>query len=99
ILPPEHKLIPADGVYSGFVFRGKSRYLAAISIGTRPTVADVGERKIEAYILDFDDDIYGEELILGFETFIRKQEKFNTLNDLIEQMTNDVLRIRRTAQN
>ncbi len=91
---PLNKLIPCDGVYAGFADVGGKKYNAAISIGTRPTVTDAGARKVEAYILDFDSDIYGETIRTSFTSYIRPQLKFDSLEDLKTQMRNDVINVR-----
>jgi riboflavin kinase/FMN adenylyltransferase len=81
--------IPADGIYAGrVVLRGK-RLPASISIGTNPTF-DGKERRVEAYILDFDEDIYGEDIGVEFTSRLRGQERYDSLDDLIAQIGRDV---------
>ena len=98
----EWAAIPADGVYGGYAVRldeaGRTLPepplgVAAISIGTNPTF-DVRQRRVEAYILDFDGDLYGDPLGYEFTHRIRGQEKFDSVEALIEQMHRDVARIR-----
>ncbi len=91
---PEHKLIPSDGVYAGIAIVKGKPHASAISIGTRPTVIESGARKIEAYILDFDKDIYQENITLKFLSYIRPQIKFNSEDELKKQMAVDVLKLR-----
>ena len=58
---PEVEL--ADGVYAGFVELGDgTRHLAAVSVGRRPHYYEAGERLVEACLLDFDRDLYGEKI-------------------------------------
>ncbi len=81
--------IPADGVYAGrLVWRGAARP-AAISVGTNPTF-EGRERRIEAYVLDFDGDLYGENVGVEFHTRLRGMERFDRVEDLIAQMKADV---------
>jgi len=91
---PDHKLIPYDGVYAGLAIYENQKYPSAISIGTRPTIESNGERKIEAYILDFKKEIYGEELKILFLEYIRPQEKFDTFESLRKQIGDDILKVR-----
>jgi riboflavin kinase/FMN adenylyltransferase len=91
---PEHKLIPGDGVYAGFAVYENRKHPAAISIGTRPTIEPNGERKVEAYILDFEKEIYGEKLTIAFLSYLRAQEKFDSLEALTKQITDDILKVR-----
>lgn len=85
--------IPADGVYAGWVIRRGERLPAAASVGTNPTFSGT-ERRVEAHILDFDDDLYGERLELEFVDRRRGQVKFDGVEPLIAQMKEDVAQIR-----
>lgn len=88
-----HVAVPADGVYAGWaVLRGERRQ-AAISVGTNPTF-EGRKRTVEAFILDFDEDIYGCELGVEFVERIRGMEKFDSVDDLVEQMGRDVEKAR-----
>lgn len=91
---PEHRLIPCDGVYVGRAIFENNYFPAAISIGNRPTVEPDGERKIEAFILDFDQEIYGKLLTLEFLSYIREQKKFDSYEELTKQIEEDVLKVR-----
>jgi riboflavin kinase/FMN adenylyltransferase len=84
-----HVAIPADGVYAAWLeSRGKT-YQAAVSIGTNPTFAG-RERRVEAYLLDFDGDLYGERVGLDFVTHLREMRKYEGPERLIEQISLDV---------
>ncbi|MCW2601642.1 MAG: riboflavin kinase / adenylyltransferase [Frankiales bacterium] len=85
--------IPADGIYAGRLARGKELLPAAISIGTNPTFAG-NERRVEAYVLDFDDDLYGEHVGLAFTERLRDTLKFDGVEPLVAQMAQDVERTR-----
>jgi len=86
--------VPADGVYAArLVRRGAPPLKAAVSIGTNPTFAG-RERRVEAYVLDFDGDLYGERLALDFVARLRPQVRFDTLDALIAAIDEDVARTR-----
>ena len=93
ILTHKNKLIPADGIYAGICHTQSGKYKAAISIGTRPTFTSTSERKIEAYLLGFEGDLYWENITVDFHSFIRHQEKFDGLDSLITQMQKDVAEV------
>jgi riboflavin kinase/FMN adenylyltransferase len=94
-------LIPADGVYAGWLVRptlqdrDQDRTLpAAISIGTNPTFAGT-ERHVEAYVLDRTDlDLYGETVVVEFVERLRPTEKFDSIETLVDQIADDVERCR-----
>jgi len=85
--------VPADGIYAGHLVRGKQLLPAAISIGTNPTFAG-RERRVEAFILDFDGDLYGERVGLSFSARLRPTVRFATVEGLVAQMDQDVQRTR-----
>jgi riboflavin kinase/FMN adenylyltransferase len=86
---PDDKLIPALGVYAGWATVKGERYMAATNIGYSPTFGNK-DVTVEAYLLDFDQDIYGKTLHLTFETYLRPEMKFDGIEALIAQMTQDV---------
>jgi riboflavin kinase/FMN adenylyltransferase len=88
-----HVAIPADGIYAGWAVLHKQRLPAAISVGTNPTF-EGRQRTVEAFILDFDEDIYGVELGVEFVERLRGMEKFDRIEDLVEEMGHDVERTR-----
>jgi len=84
-----HVAIPADGIYAGWAVLHRKRLPAAISVGTNPTF-EGRQRTVEAYILDFDEDIYGVELGVEFVGRLRGMVKFDSVEALVEQMGRDV---------
>lgn len=76
------------GVYFGYVVVDKT-YPALINWGVRPTVAADNEEILEAHILNYDRDIYGEIVKVGFLAKIRDEMKFNNLDELREQILTD----------
>jgi riboflavin kinase / FMN adenylyltransferase len=88
---PERICLPADGVYAGtFVAEDEVERPAAISVGTRPTFYENGDVLVEAYVLDFDGDLYGQQVKVRFREWVRGQERFDSTEALIEQMNADV---------
>jgi riboflavin kinase/FMN adenylyltransferase len=85
--------VPADGIYAGRLVRGGTLLPAAISIGTNPTFAGT-ERRVEAYVLDFDGDLYGEHVGLSFTARLRDTLRFDGVAPLVAQMDLDVARTR-----
>lgn len=101
-------LIPADGVYAGWLVRGEIAHgfdgeqalPAAISIGSNPTFHDVSERTVEAYVLDRDDlDLYGEYVAIDFHARIRGMLKFDGVQQLLDAMAHDVAETRTMLAN
>ena len=85
--------MPADGIYAGWLLRRGERLPAAISIGTNPTFSG-RERRVEAYVLDFDGDLYGERVALDFVVRLRDMLKFDGVEPLVAQIADDVAQTR-----
>jgi riboflavin kinase/FMN adenylyltransferase len=92
--------VPADGVYAGRVYRldewGRTVGRlggAAISVGTNPTF-EVRQRRVEAYVLDFEGDLYGDGLGVEFAHRLRGMERFDSVEALVAQMRDDVKQTR-----
>lgn len=88
------KLVAADGVYAASVRLQGKNHRAALSIGTKPTVHDDGTRAIEVLVLDFEGELYGEELHVDCLRFLRPQEAFANLGELKQAIAKDVEVIR-----
>ncbi|PJF44286.1 MAG: bifunctional riboflavin kinase/FMN adenylyltransferase [Phototrophicales bacterium] len=86
----EGKLLPANGVYACWAFLGEERFMAVTNVGQRPTF-DGEDITVEAHLLDFDRDIYGEELALDFVERLRGEMKFDGIQSLINQIQQDVM--------
>lgn len=93
----ERQLLPANGVYAAYARLGPERFLAATNVGVRPTVADA-KLMVEAYLLDFERDIYGQELELEFVARIRDEQKFPNLEALKAQIAADVDEVRQLLE-
>ena len=97
IASPQGMAVPDDGIYAAFAHLEGKRLMTAISIGTKPTFGD-HDRAIEAFILDFDGNLYGKSLRLEFVRRLRDQVKFDAVEALLEQVDRDVAETRRILQ-
>ena len=93
-IPPE-RLLPANGVYvTRAIIEGKV-YGSATNIGIRPTFDNpLPAPRVEPFLLDVNDDFYGEQLKLEFIEFLRPEIKFPDTQSLIQQINLDVLKAR-----
>lgn len=83
------QLLPANGVYACYAYLGAERFAAVTNIGSRPTFGGT-ETRVEAHLLDFDRDIYGQVLTLDFVARLRGEQKFSSVEALIAQISTDV---------
>lgn len=83
-------LVPADGVYAGRAVVNGAEHAAAISVGNNPTFTPDEQSRVEAYLLDFDEDIYGQPIEVQFVRHLRGMVAFTGMDPLIEQMHADV---------
>lgn len=86
----ENIFIPQNGVYSARVLIDGSYYSALTNIGDNPTVNNNGNITIETNILDFEDNIYNKNIKVEFIDRIRDEKKFNSLEELKEQIKKDI---------
>ena len=83
-----YKLLPRDGAYAVYAEINGQRHKAMLNIGDRPTVE--GDKKtIEAHLIDFQGDLYGQELAIFFEAFLREEKRFASLEALKNQLMID----------
>jgi riboflavin kinase/FMN adenylyltransferase len=96
---PREKIIPANGIYAGWAWLDDKKYMAAINIGINPTFTpDKQTPNVEAYLLDFDRDIYGEDLTVEFIARLRDELKFDSVKELITQIQKDVAKVRKVLR-
>ncbi|HTI26901.1 MAG TPA: bifunctional riboflavin kinase/FAD synthetase [Kutzneria sp.] len=91
---PKFAAVPADGVYACRFLQGGQVRDAAVSVGTNPTFSG-RERRVEAFVLDVSEDFYGQRVALDFVARLRGQLKFDSSDDLVVQMREDVEEARR----
>jgi riboflavin kinase / FMN adenylyltransferase len=94
VVPDPAVVVPARGVYAGFVRVGKGTHTACTNVGVAPTF-ERGESRVEAYLLDFEGDLYGRVVDVGFMHKIRPEKKFSGVEELKKQIARDVEEARR----
>ena len=82
--------MPEEGVYATRIQIGDGVYTSVTNIGRRPTVDDESYITVETFILDFNKEIYGEQAVLEVHKFLRPVQKFESLQDVQEQVQRDV---------
>jgi riboflavin kinase/FMN adenylyltransferase len=88
---PMDKVIPANGVYATWIWVDGQRFPAATNIGINPTFTpDKQTANVEAHILDFDRDLYGQDVKLEFVQFLRPEMKFESVEALLKKIEEDV---------
>lgn len=89
---PAEILVPADGIYAAWYVRPDGSTIpAAVSVGRRPTFyADASVSLVEAHLLDFEGDLYGEPARLRFVARLRDEEKYDSMAALVDQIHRDV---------
>ena len=90
IVPDESLVCPGHGVYACRV----GPQLAAVNVGVRPTFGTGRAVLVEAYLLDYDGDLYGQTLTVEFISRLRGERRFESVDALVEQMHRDVQRTR-----
>jgi riboflavin kinase / FMN adenylyltransferase len=86
LIPPEGFVVPGHGVYAACA----GGHPAAVNVGVRPQFQTGRGELIEAYLLDFDGDLYGQELRIEFMKRLRGERRFPSVDALVEQMARDV---------
>ena len=86
-------VVPGNGIYAAWAHVGDRKFMAPTSIGTRPTFNEI-DRTIEAFLLDFEGDLYGKRLRLEFVRRLRDELKFDTVEALQRQVDADVAETR-----
>jgi riboflavin kinase/FMN adenylyltransferase len=89
-------LTPASGVYATWAVFGDHRLPAVTNIGVRPTFEQQAvASRIETHLLDFDEDLYFHDLTLEFVERLRSEQRFDSIQALIEQIHSDIDRARK----
>ncbi len=94
VVPDPAVVVPARGVYAGFVRAGDETHPACTNIGVAPTF-ERGESRIEAHLLGFEGDLYGRTIDVSFISRIRPEERFSGVEELKAQISRDVEDARR----
>lgn len=93
------KFLPKSGVYATIAHLREKDYPAVTNVGVRPTFSEQEIISVETLILDFNDDIYGEELRVEFIQCLRPEQKFDSVQALTQQIEKDKLITRRIFEN
>ena len=94
ILPSSSSMIPPEGVYASVVHLRSGTYIGVTNIGPRPSVDNSPRETVETNILDFDSDIYGEDMVLEVMTYLRPVRKMADLEEVKRQVDEDKERAR-----
>jgi riboflavin kinase / FMN adenylyltransferase len=95
VIPSRQGVLPPFGVYAGRVAVDDGHeYTAAVNLGVRPTVVSGGQVLLEAHLLGFDGDLYGREINVAFYGRLRSERRFDSLDDLTSQLSEDVAAVR-----
>ena len=94
VLQDAAQVIPARGVYAGFVYTGEEAHAACTNVGVAPTF-ERGESRVEAYLIDFEGDLYGRIVDVSFVRRIRPEKRFSGVEELKAQIARDVDEARR----
>ena len=89
ITPEEEKLLPREGVYAATVNAEGKEYLAVLNVGGHPTFFD-DKINVEAHIINFNGDLYGQNVSVYPHNYLREIKKFNDKEDLKEQIEKDI---------
>jgi len=93
IVPDEHYVVPGHGVYAAWAHG----HPAAVNVGVRPMFDTGRGLLVEAYLIGFDGDIYGETLRIAFLERLRGEKRFDSVDELVEQMNRDVEEAKKIA--
>ncbi len=94
----DRSMLPECGVYATRIRVDGDNYLAVTNIGLRPTVDNEQLVTVEAHILDFDRDIYGQSVELEVHRFLRPIQKFNSLEEVLKQVKEDIEEAKKCMQ-
>jgi len=94
-LRPESEQLPPNGVYAVRAVIDEKRHAGIANVGVRPTVSSEGiHRTVEVHLFNFDRELYGRDVEVFFERFIRAEQKFPSLDALRAQIASDVSAVR-----
>jgi riboflavin kinase/FMN adenylyltransferase len=94
LVPDERYVVPGHGVYAAWAHG----YPAAVNVGVRPTFETGRGLLVEAHLIGFEDDLYGETLRIAFIERLRGEKRFESVDDLVAQMNRDVDEAKRIAE-
>ena len=90
----KERVVPADGIYAVYARLGEERHLGVANVGVRPSFEIGGQRIVEVHILDFEEDIYGCDLVVEFVERLRDELRFTDIEELKAQIERDIAQAR-----
>jgi riboflavin kinase / FMN adenylyltransferase len=93
-VPDERYVVPGHGVYAAWAHG----HPAAVNVGVRPTFETGRGLLVEAHLIGFDGDIYGETLRIAFLERLRGEKRFDSVDELVAQMNRDVDEAKKIAE-
>ena len=90
----EERVVPANGIYAVYARLGEERHQGVANVGVRPSFEIGGQRIVEAHILDFDENIYGCDLVVQFVERLRDEVRFADVEELKAQIERDIAEAR-----
>lgn len=90
VLFPEECMLPQKGVYISDTHIDSLTFRGITNIGTRPTLTEDEQAVVETYLIDFDEDIYGFDIEVTLLRFVRPEQKFDTVDDLVEKVNQNI---------
>ena len=94
LVPDEAYVVPGHGVYAAWAHG----FPAAVNVGVRPTFQTGRGLLVEAHLIGFEGDIYGETLRIAFLDRLRGEKRFDSVDELVAQMNRDVAEAKRIAE-
>lgn len=91
IIPEKMKLLPPNGVYASVTKIDGAYYKGLTNIGHNPTVGETKEKRVETYLFDYDQDLYGKVIEVALYSMEREEVKFDSVEELKEQMNQDII--------
>jgi riboflavin kinase / FMN adenylyltransferase len=98
LVPDDAYVCPSHGVYAAWAHLDGDSYAAAVNVGVRPTFVTGRGLLVEAHLIGFSGDIYGETLRLAFLDRLRGEKRFESVDELVEQMHRDVEQAREISE-
>ncbi|HQQ68016.1 MAG TPA: bifunctional riboflavin kinase/FAD synthetase [Candidatus Cloacimonadota bacterium] len=89
-----HQLIPRDGIYLSRVYLGNEVFFGLTNIGSSPTVKHTGIIEVETFLIDFEGDIYGQEMQVELLKYLREEKMFANTDKLVSAMQADLAEAR-----
>lgn len=95
VLWSNEKILPPKGVYSVKVVLNNEKFYGIANIGVKPTISNDNQPLIETNIFDFDKNIYGKDILVYLNEFIRKEQKYSSVYELEQTIKKDILYIKK----